>query len=433
MDNYRFSLEKYHGMKTKHICPSCGKRTFTLYVDEQGNIIDDSVGRCDRSDQCGMHFSPKQWFADHPTTEWKKAPDIIKAIQQPPKPFGVVPFHYIDKSVSPLSTFIQFLATLFDKATIDRLIGMYFLGATKDHSVIFPQIDNAGRCRTAKIQGYDVTTGKRVKGSNDFVHSRLKKRGALPNDFNLQMCLFGLHLIRNKEYENRTICIVESEKTAVIASGCLPQHLWMAAGALEWINASKLLPLKERKVLLYPDASKNGTAYERWQKIANEAKGSGIDVVVSDLLEKRCTDEQRAIGYDIGDLLVGELYQQKAMQKVCVSVLPKPITAENPAAEVNPVVTSMTAKNPVLSKLIEIFDCEITKTDTYEPQPDRPLTRGKLITLSVGLPDNNSFSKVEISKMLGISMIQVNELIEASAVYHISQNQKYCKQGGIPF
>ena len=80
-----------------------------------------------------------------------------------------------------------------------------------------------------------------------------------------------------------------------------------------------------------------------------------------------------------------------------------------------------------------MFDCEITKADTYEPQPDRQLTRGELITLAVGLPDNDSFTKVEISKMLGISLIQVNDLIEASAVYHITQNQKYCKQGGIPF
>lgn len=60
-NQYRFSFEK----KKKHICPSCRQKSFVLYVDNStGDYLADHVGKCDRSNNCGEHFTPKQFFAE---------------------------------------------------------------------------------------------------------------------------------------------------------------------------------------------------------------------------------------------------------------------------------------------------------------------------------------------------------------------------------
>jgi hypothetical protein len=75
----------------------------------------------------------------------------------------------------------------------------YALGATNSKEVIFWQIDIHGKVRTGKIMQYNSITGKRIKHQNgaiDWVHNKLKKTGALPEDFNLQQCFFGEHLLK---------------------------------------------------------------------------------------------------------------------------------------------------------------------------------------------------------------------------------------------
>lgn len=69
-------------------------------------------------------------------------------------------------------------------------------------------------------------------------------------DFELKQCLFGEHLLRDKA---KPIAIVESEKTAIIASVYLPQFIWLAVGSLTNLNAEKCSVLKGRTVTLFPD------------------------------------------------------------------------------------------------------------------------------------------------------------------------------------
>ena len=69
---YRYQLEKYRGRSTRHVCPQCGrKNVFTRYVDTENNniYISDIVGKCNRLDKCGYHYTPHQYFTDNP---WKR-------------------------------------------------------------------------------------------------------------------------------------------------------------------------------------------------------------------------------------------------------------------------------------------------------------------------------------------------------------------------
>lgn len=68
MSEYRFHLQKYRpGSKT--VCPKCGRKScFTRYVDENAQItFPNHVGKCDRINSCGYHYTPKEYFQDNPT------------------------------------------------------------------------------------------------------------------------------------------------------------------------------------------------------------------------------------------------------------------------------------------------------------------------------------------------------------------------------
>ena len=69
MNTYRYTLEKYRGLSTRYTCPQCGrKHTFTRYIDTENNnqYISDNVGKCNRLDKCGYHYTPRQYFTDNP-------------------------------------------------------------------------------------------------------------------------------------------------------------------------------------------------------------------------------------------------------------------------------------------------------------------------------------------------------------------------------
>ena len=72
MTQYRYQLERYRGRNTRHVCPQCGrKNVFTRYIDTYNNniYINDIVGKCNRLDKCGYHYTPHQYFTDNP---WKR-------------------------------------------------------------------------------------------------------------------------------------------------------------------------------------------------------------------------------------------------------------------------------------------------------------------------------------------------------------------------
>ena len=68
MNTYRFTLERYRGLSSRYTCPQCGrKHTFTRYIDTENNnnYLSERVGKCNRLDKCGYHYTPKQYFTDN--------------------------------------------------------------------------------------------------------------------------------------------------------------------------------------------------------------------------------------------------------------------------------------------------------------------------------------------------------------------------------
>lgn len=150
---------------------------------------------------------------------------------------------------------------------------------------------------------YNHDTGKRVKhqsGSIDWVHNKLKKLRELPEDFNLQQCFFGEHLL--KIYPDKTVAIVESEKSAIISSCILPELIWLAAGSLNGLTLEKCKVLKNRNVILYPDLG----AFEKWTEKAHMIYSLGISLIISasSLLEEIAKPIDKIKGLDLADFMI---------------------------------------------------------------------------------------------------------------------------------
>lgn len=352
MNNYNQPyLEKYTGRASRHKCPKCGDpHSFAYYLDgNTGLPIDKTVGRCNHESGCGYHYTPKQFFIDNPVEKERfVSPVQQKPIQKPQREIGYIPFQYVERSASYNSSFVYFLCGLFDRyslesPTIERLMQDYALGATKDGSIIYWQIDTKGKVRTGKVMKYDPNTGHRVKdgGGINWIHAMMKKQGLLPDDYHLVQCLFGEHLL--KIYPTKVVALVESEKSALIASGVYPDYVWLATGGKSQLSIDKLKVLQGRTVVMFPDVD----GFEYWSNKAKEVEAIGCKVVVSDLLEKNATDEDRANKIDIADWLI------RCLSESTVTEVKTAIT------EAEKTLQAMIEANPALQLLIDTFDLEL--------------------------------------------------------------------------
>jgi len=283
-------------------------------------------------------------------------------MQAVPKATGLIPVEYMGRSQGTRSDFVQFLRDLFENInglnqSIDEVCERYKIGSTKGGDVIFWQVDINGKVRTGKIMQYDPATGKRVhnaSGAIDWVHNKLKRAGTVPQDFNLRQCYFGEHLLSSQP--DSTIAIVESEKTAVIASVLMPQYIWIAAGNINGLTLDKSSALKGRSVILFPDLSKElptrPTAFVQWSRRAAEIRRVyGCKVVVSDILERIATDEEKESGLDIADYLI----RQIATSPQTIQQVPTPASqAPTPASQASPASQAPTMQEVINNEADEL-------------------------------------------------------------------------------
>ncbi|MBC5992413.1 DUF6371 domain-containing protein [Pontibacter cellulosilyticus] len=199
----------------------------------------------------------------------------------------------------------QYLELQFGAKTTQDLVTKYRIGtaAKWDGATVFWQVDVSGHVRGGKVMHYNPLTGRRIKDRISWAHTCLKLR-----DYNLRQCLFGEHLL--KENPGKPVALVESEKTAVIASAYLPQYVWLAVGGKTGLKQEKLQVLRGKDVTLFPDLQ----AYEMWNMKAKELSWV-THFQVSDLLERIATEEERVQGLDLADYLVQlEISVAQAMQ-----------------------------------------------------------------------------------------------------------------------
>lgn len=284
MKAFKYRLEPYNGRASRYDCPQCGtihKNTFVRYIDiETGNHLHKDVGKCNRQDKCGHHYTPQMYFKVSGTFGHQTLVDVpIKPIQLPSQ----LPKELINCEGERNHLFTYMLKR-FPPDAVKSTFQRYMVGSSRkwERSTVFYQFDKYKHCRTGKIMQYNPNTGKRIKEP----YSRIAWLHTGIENYNLKQCLFGEHLVRMNE--STPLAIVESEKTALIMATLEPQYIWLATGGLSNLNKNKVSGLGFRKIVLFPDS---GCA-DKWSE-----KVKDTDVHV-------CYDlEIFPIGSDLADVI----------------------------------------------------------------------------------------------------------------------------------
>ena len=176
---------------------------------------------------------------------------------------------------------------------VEEMIGLYDVGHGKHGHTIFWQIDERGRLRTGKMMKYreDGHRDKEAKWNFDWIHATLSRHWDAerqemtdeppypfpqlydPSRQEAQVTFFGYHLLNHWKRKDidQTVCIVESEKTALlmaIAYGNHVKQVWIACGGLEMLTRERLRPIidQRRRIILYPDRD----GIKKWQQKAEQ-------------------------------------------------------------------------------------------------------------------------------------------------------------------
>ena len=281
MIEYRFTLQKYK-RGSKLTCPKCGRK-------------------------------PSDYFKDNPIALEERKPWRSQTTTVQPKPID-----YIDRSIMyrshanyELNPLFIFLSGVFGEKETSRLFKLYKVGTSKKWggSTVFWQIDRQERVRAGKIMLYNPETGHRVKEPRSYVswvHTELRLEY-----FNMKQCLFGEHLLA--DYPTKAVAIVESEKSALVASHFMPDFIWLASGGIHGcFKADTVGVLKNRAVILCPDLG----AKVVWMEKAQLLSSICSKVVFSEVLERCATGEQKGKGLDIADFLLMNDTPIMALQKM---------------------------------------------------------------------------------------------------------------------
>jgi hypothetical protein len=328
----RYILNK--GSK-KYKCPQCGKLRFVKYIDTiTGEYLPEQYGRCDREINCAYHLNPyTDGFAKNEKEKLQnleqKTLSIKKALKKTKPIF--IPFEVLNETLNhdgyEQNSFIQNLfyniPFPFETKDVEKVISQYYLGTIcngyRAGAITFPYIDKIGNVRTIQVKQFD--RDNHTKGT-DFLHSILEKkyiqkRQIVPtwlkeykkNESKVS-CLFGEHLLN--KYTMNPVALVEAPKTAIYSTlyfGFPEQSdnlLWLAVFNLSSLSLEKCKVLQGRNVILFPDLSKDGRAYELWKSKAKDFSDllPSTCFKMSDLLETLASNELRNVGADIADVLI---------------------------------------------------------------------------------------------------------------------------------
>lgn len=230
----------------------------------------------------------------------------------------------------------NFISTVIGKDEAFRLMEMYRVGTSKhwNGATVFWQISGDGDVRGGKIMHYDRLTGHRVQ--EPYPHITWVHTALHITDFKLKQCFFGEHLLPH--IRDKPVALVESEKTAILATHYLPQYLWLATGGkCSCMNRETIKSLQGREVMLVPDLN----ATDEWRRRMTFFDELGIKVTLFEKLEQMATDEERAQGLDIADYLIAEQTPHGILEQ-------------------------MMQRNPELRQLVESLKLEIVSIEDYQ-------------------------------------------------------------------
>jgi hypothetical protein len=306
---YKFVFEKHPAKKGT--CPQCNFKDKLRYYE---GFHGTQYGKCERSGNCGYHAMPpseeaqKEGFKLRAENNKAPEPDVIYPEQKP----------LAEIANNHNSNFHKFCLKL--GITHDHL-KLWGIG-TRDDKTIFLFKDVAGMYCNAKSFKFKED-GHRDKSTNSYslkpykcngcgaayehtaqkCNSCGKNKTIFPDESKkFRLCIFGEHTWSEEKNEAgrfiKKLCLVESEKTAVIASFFYSQYDWGAYSAAKSLTDEKIGTgiLFNRDIYNLRDADKAGREGHAEKQLLKW----GITCTPVDLFK------EREDGYDIADAIIDE-------------------------------------------------------------------------------------------------------------------------------
>lgn len=279
-----------------------GTNTFRCFAcDAKGGPVDFLMKHEGLSYPDALRYLAKKYNVDIDMQDFNYTPPPPRPAP-PPKPTLVLPLRYVTQRMVGLerNALVQWILSdiKWDGAQAHRIptvLTDYCVGhSPRTGMTIWWQIDEQQQVHTGKLMLYkadghrDKTEGKYTF---DWVHSTLSRHpdsatGKMtydppypypdiynPDKQEMRQCLFGMHLLNKykKEGVAQEVCIVESEKTAVLMAIAYGNHtgqVWMACGGIENLSREKLRPIieQQRTIRLCPDRD----GIDRWKDKAEQ-------------------------------------------------------------------------------------------------------------------------------------------------------------------
>lgn len=311
---------KFSGRRTR--CPECHSSDgFAGIVSIDGVRCGDPLrhGKCH---SCGAMI----WPDDAPSNDQPRH-------RTESKPAAMVRDGLIQETSAETSALHVALINIGGQAMASHL-RQWNIGTDGEGWTLFHMIDAKGQHRTTKGIPYDKA-GKRLEFTNkpDARFAIVMPSGAYVNlskDKGYRRCMFGEQWMqpgmamidhrgdkpRQCTYDATTpIVLVESEKTAVLASFMMPQWIWLASGGAKAITKEIASPLRDRVVLIMFDCDHAGR--DAAAKAADVIAGIG-GKPIHQIDGKPVQDHvftAAADGYDFADYVMDMLASQAAQDK----------------------------------------------------------------------------------------------------------------------
>lgn len=230
-----------------------------------------------------------------PTTPVSRPRPIVRQVYH-------IPFSMIEQmeAAAHETGLFKFLSTLYWASNVRQAFMLYHVGGSKhtdfkgNRATSFPFVNSMYECIDCRLQQFNAKTGssKYPDGNRMWNNWALNVMGN--KEKRDGWCLFGEHLL--SQFPLKDVCIVESEKTAIICTLAYPNKLWLATSGLGKLTIERCAPLQGRKLILYPD--RDGTA--AWQSKADELTAHGFSVS----LDKTVANTPGEPKDDIADIIV---------------------------------------------------------------------------------------------------------------------------------
>ncbi len=315
-------LEPYKGMSNRFQCPDCNKnKKYVRYIDSNsGHHLPYQYGKCERINNCGYHLSPykdgyhkKNWDFDtkYQTRSFLHRPKVNTV--------PLSPIYFPDNILTASQKcFIKNALCLFFINKLGRektteLLQVFPIGTSNywniGNATVFWLVDHLGNIHGGQVILYDKfgNTIKKPYRHNSWVHKALIKKYKKINtpipkwlhQYNIRKgnkfgCLFGLNQLNDRN-TSKTIAIVESAKTAIIATAYYPDYIWLAIGSLGYLTEERIRPIYDRNIVFFPD---NG-GYVSWNKKVQQFNRNG-NLRITDFLERTGVEK----GADLADYLI---------------------------------------------------------------------------------------------------------------------------------